>query len=777
MSEVKATLRSLSKHLSEQRHAGNHPDLLQTLSRLADGRIAGVFSAQLIEEILKQGSAAAGFAEHTTPQLITEFITSIAHAQQPRSILDPVCGTGTMLKEAASHCTAQVVHGVEIDESSWGLARSNLQDVGKVWLGDVLTIANELRESYDLIIADPPVDADASSVQLPPELAELPFRKLMHLLMIWACGRLATQGTLLAVCPERILRDAAFVAAVHAAGCHFNASIHVPAGTWNRKGSSAQILVIMRGPQEKLFVGELSSEKAQRESMLANFLSRRAGPQLRLGHLLPLASFTGFESTACADRIRELVKGRALQSSPFMELLQKRAAGANRESTEHNKLGLRIHEGQIRCFDPDSDDVADGCTPRKIFTLDESKVDARYLVHWLDTGLGKLAIDAAGGRHVREEDDSLDDVLSRLVCYLPSLPRQRVVLRATRVLERAKSEIREIEHGYWEGDLAPKAMEERAFSINIEDQYGAWLDTLPYPLASILWKHKSASADPRLQIGVLFHFFEALAQFLAVIHISACRAVETVWNETQPHLSEKLEANHVSMKHASFGTWKLVVEYLSKRHRKWLKDHDRAELVQRMYFSRNTDWIESLLSARLTTSVSHANKLRNDIKGHGGALGKAKAHELEQGLRELVDEVRDVFGHDWKRHELLMGDHLTTDAGQCFNRASRLVGTRAQFERVKRTTTTPFDKGRLYILEEGASAGLPLVPLIRMMASPKTAANACYFYNRLDRGGGQRYVSYHFEQEAEVHVDFDDTASIMNELMAPPDPDGLVETS
>jgi hypothetical protein len=47
------------------------------------------------------------------------------------------------------------------------------------------------------------------------------------------------------------------------------------------------------------------------------------------------------------------------------------------------------------------------------------------------------------------------------------------------------------------------------------------------------------------------------------------------------------------------------------------------------------------------------------------------------------------------------------------------------------------------------------------MAAPKTAQNACYFYNRRQKDQKIRFVSYHFEQEAEVVDQFDDTLEIL----------------
>ena len=49
------------------------------------------------------------------------------------------------------------------------------------------------------------------------------------------------------------------------------------------------------------------------------------------------------------------------------------------------------------------------------------------------------------------------------------------------------------------------------------------------------------------------------------------------------------------------------------------------------------------------------------------------------------------------------------------------------------------------------------------MSSPTTAQNAFYFYSRFDNEG-VRWVSYHFEKEAEVIYPDEEMVGLMKEL-------------
>ena len=58
------------------------------------------------------------------------------------------------------------------------------------------------------------------------------------------------------------------------------------------------------------------------------------------------------------------------------------------------------------------------------------------------------------------------------------------------------------------------------------------------------------------------------------------------------------------------------------------------------------------------------------------------------------------------------------------------------------------EHGVLYLKAQDERIALALLPLIKVMPSPRSAENACYFYNRQERDG-VHFVSYHFEKEAE----------------------------
>jgi hypothetical protein len=75
------------------------------------------------------------------------------------------------------------------------------------------------------------------------------------------------------------------------------------------------------------------------------------------------------------------------------------------------------------------------------------------------------------------------------------------------------------------------------------------------------------------------------------------------------------------------------------------------------------------------------------------------------------------------------------------------------------------EHGVLYLKSQDDRNALALLPLIKVMPSPRSAENACYFYNRQERDS-VRFVSYHFEKEADITGAFADTLQAIAKLNA-----------
>lgn len=767
MSMTKDTLQSLWQFLEARR--GKEPvDAQRALLSLARGEISGELTPDVIEAVIQQvGTQEIG--EFVSPKMVSQFMADLAGITQPNSVLDPVCGSGVMLRQIISVHKPNITEGIELNGESHDIAVALLKDLAVITHGNALDVMPRLQGTYDLIVADPPLGVHVQSTTLPLSLKGYGLRDLAQNIAIYACERLAPEGVVAIVMTPVALQYQPFIDAIHGVGCRIRATLHVPPGTRLNTQISSQVLVIDHGPQGEVFVGQLSDDPEHRKRLLQNFKRHKSDKHPSLGRTLPLDHFIGFEALEAEHILRQRIRNTSLMPIPFAELV-KEESRKERDLLEHAADGIPdnsvlLPQSGIRLIsDVFNIPLRDRtCT---CFTLDESKVHASYFIRWIESDLGRLALQAAGANSLVGVPRITKKALERLICYMPSIEDQNSILEALRHLERLRNEANEIEAQCWTGHHASEDILQHAQTVNHEDRYEDWLATLPYPLASILWRHRVSGDDPRIRFGVLLHFFEALAEFLATIHLSAFKSHSAVWHETHGELLKALSAQGLTLERATFGTWKVVVEKLGKTTREMLGKADDASVATALYAVNSTSWLNKLCAPEITRVLARANGIRNTHSGHGGAMGKTQAESLENDLRDMVEEVRSVWGRGWNQYELLLIDRMTFSEGQFTYESPRIMGANSQFERISRVTTSPMETGQLYLLSEGAPKGLKLLPLVRVMASPSQVANACYFYNRSERDG-QRFVSYHFEQESEVCQYFEDTAMILQQLATP----------
>lgn len=749
------TLRSIWTSLDRDRPQGS-PDLWRGIELLARGEVEGELTPEVMKALLEQVPSAR-VGEFTTPQMVSNFVSAVAGMFNPTSVLDPMCGSGLMLDGIRSICEPRIIDGVDINMTTSEVARQVLGPSARIQIGDIFLANLDLLERYDLIVSDPPLRVPVRGEQADGSPG---LRKQLDLgqnLAVWACRKIGEDGVLIVTLDANALDRGPFVEAINAAGCRVRASFHVPAGTRHNTSMASQVVVVQRGAQDTIFVGQLSEEPDHQETLLDNFKHHRSGRHPSLGRVCRVEEFFSYEAFEAAHNLSRRFRNTNFTAHPFKSLVKEehpcRVDDADISGVGVNNA-LLLPEGGFR-FYTDPTELPEKIRRYVRFELDSNKVDARYLTHWLRTDIGEVALGAAGARSLVRRL-SKRRLLERLVCYLPPLREQQEMLKTVRRLEQLRTEIREIEADCWSGLCTSDELTDRAETVNQNDRHEFWVESLPYPLASILWRHKVSDDDPRIKYKVLLHFFEALAVFLATVHLSAFTSHEQTWRVQQERLLKALAKQNLSLEMATFGVWKVAVELLGKAAREMSKDPDQEPLLRHMYAMRYRS-LDMILSPEIASTIVRANSIRNTDEAHGGAIGKLQAADIEKELLELVARIRAIFGRGWQRYELIQAGKMAYEGGLYRVDAKKLMGTHSQFQSQEYRTSSSMEHDRLYLLEEGASEGLELLPFVKMMSSPSDVDNACYFYNRVV-DDDHRFVSYHFEKESSVCKHFGDTA-------------------
>jgi hypothetical protein len=288
-----------------------------------------------------------------------------------------------------------------------------------------------------------------------------------------------------------------------------------------------------------------------------------------------------------------------------------------------------------------------------------------------------------------------------------------------------------------------------------------WADTLPFPLASILW-HYEGEPEAGVKVDYLLKFFEALAQFAATALLSACLTDRGLLDANRSAWFGGGDQRRLDLRRASFGVWLELAERIAETVRAMLDGEDGADRCRELFAATDVDLVEALASVNLTAILRHAWSRRNSWSGHGGVAGQHVQHERLGELDDLLVRTQAVLGWSFETWTLLKPGPMTR-SGKIFDlTATILKGPNSAFLRKQLMLTDALDTTRLYLLNDGSLRALELVPFVRVLAG-KTGQDACYFYNRLE-GAEVRWVSYHFHADPELLLPDEDLIDLLATL-------------
>lgn len=355
--------------------------------------------------------------------------------------------------------------------------------------------------------------------------------------------------------------------------------------------------------------------------------------------------------------------------------------------------------------------------------------------------LGAVLYEAASGE--RPPRASSRQAASRLATLRPDIPDH-----LTRVISRLLSESPTARPASAEEVVAALTPEGRGQEA--DQGILVWAETLPFPLASILW-HYEGETDPGAKFDHLIKFFEALAQFTATVQLSAWISDNALFRTNRATWFDDRGDGYgpLSLHRATFGSWIELSDRLGQSARGLLEGQDEdRQRCRNLFTATDTPLIEALSSVELRRVLHQALEFRNRWVGHGGVTGPAVHQERLRALEDLLARTRQQLAWCFEDWILLRPGAATYSRGWFDLTATILKGANPAFRKKQVPLSHPADVDRLYLLNSGNSEALELVPLVRLI-STGGGQEACYFYSRM-RGEQVQWISYHFHSEPEL---------------------------
>jgi type I restriction enzyme M protein len=290
------------------------------------------------------------------------------------------------------------------------------------------------------------------------------------------------------------------------------------------------------------------------------------------------------------------------------------------------------------------------------------------------------------------------------------------------------------------------------------NEFEQWIEGLPYPLASILWSYTSMM-DAQQKTNSLFHFFEALSQFNTTLILSAITSNSEFYSSKFSGIITKDVFTT-----SSFGGWNLVGIRLASKIRKMMKTESTQQECISIFGGVDNRIVNLLSDAELGKILQEAAKLRNRWLGHSGAVTKAEYSRRLLSLEGLLVKTRMILEDEYSSMILILPDTGRYKGGLFYNIVKEVRGTRTPFREILLETISPLESDSLHIVAVGGNISIKLLPFLRIMHSPETERNTCYFYNRVEPEG-VRWITYQFQEESELTLPDEDVEAALDLLL------------
>ena len=727
------------------------------------------------------------------PPVLSEAIATLLEGRSVQTLLDPWAGLGTMLAVAQQAIPSSKCLAFNPDAAEVELARALFPEA-KWQIGQPLSLLNELRDSVKVIVSCLPLGVKTSESLELAGTAGKPIKlrdEFGNLILAAATARLSEDGVgLFVVPPSFFFSRRSVLRKFPELGFNVDAALALPSGSFAPYTSiDTYLLVVNKLANQKMFVAQLSNDRKANSQILANLRNREEGGTVELGRYINALEFRGIDLLRAGEYIESARKKFGFPAVELEDLAMEINLGPGGDDNNFPAAANSLYIPMIG-----QSDVVDSIEELTLkpqnyaqVVVDPSRSQASFITQFLNSELGiKIREWGKSGTTVQRLNKK---ALNKLKVFIPDLATQRRMLGIeTRItseentLLNFQNELSDLRRDLWRNPRSANTVDHRVgkfstrMSGNLKEQASIglddWIDTIPFPIASILraWQG-TLSNDYRAKQDHLLHFFEATAQFISVVFLSAFSKNKGLFEPHKQKLKKAMKRQNLSYQRATFGTWKLVVEYLGKQTRLLLQEKnkkpeeaekDRAVCAE--IFSDDTLKLPRLLCSKgIATVLGNTNKMRNNWGGHGGVLNQERAKLHNAKLLGEVEKLRRAMADLWDSSVMANAIGCNLHKGIYKNEIAILKGSNSEFVKESREMSTCLDSANLYLINGDQKSALKLLPLIQLNASPKTAKNACYFFNRTERNGA-RFVSYHFKDQPELSDRFRDATEAIKLL-------------
>lgn len=668
------------------------------------------------------------------PEFLIQFISLIVNGNKPKSIFDPWLTRDSFPIRCGIKNYSGFCFGLENELLTKGL----LQDENKILSCDGLNRIPHESNTFDLIISFPPLGMNSPT-------GEFKLRDYASNLFLESAKKINEGGLLVFLMPPKFVFDKIIKQAVIEADISIDGIFYLEEGSHYPLTSIGSYLVVAtKGENTSTFTAKLSTDSKTNEIIYNNYCSKKEGYKIQLGKIVDYNEFSSFIALEEFHNLNNIGRKTGLSLSFIRDYIKdkngiKTIKTDNPEDVEH--IPNSIYIPKVGNSDVVTNPSDFNIKPNNYLqvVLDKN-TNSIFLANYLNTSIGRMSRDS---RKVGTSINSITvSTLKEIPLFIPDYQNQLKLIDVDNKIDKIRLELNELKDNLWRRPKMVNEIDKEISEFEKDNSLEKWLDMMPFPLSSILWKYY-ATSNSRNKVEHLLHFFEAFSEFLSLIMLSSLNQNKEFYkSERYRWISTDIRYQDW-IKKASFGGWNILTASLAKATRTLMNDKDKKEILLSCFGNPSVEFMNFMTSKKVFPILEEVREFRNKWKGHGGISSEQEDSNrvtlLEQKLNSLRQEIKDSFS----TCKLISPDSSKYKNGVFHFKVRELTGNRTPFNETEIESLIPLDENKLYLTHENQNKPIELLPFIKYNHESK----ACYFYSSIE-SSDIRFVSFHFEKDS-----------------------------
>lgn len=503
------------------------------------------------------------------------------------------------------------------------------------------------------------------------------------------------------------------------------------------------VFILTKNKVDQIFSAQLQ-EKNNHYNLAAfkNYLNKKSGKLPSLGIFTDLNDFRGNKLFQWKYEIKKQFKETAIKSKTLEEISNIISLNNTNKKTINKNFFF---------LNPNGDGSAE-LNIEKTKNYDDYYIielkegfEPNYLCEYFNSKIGKSTLSAYQFEGNNQNLVSIE-IVKKIEVFIPNLNSQLEIIKSQNYLQNQINYSNETLKKLFSAEIPKnKQILKQIKKLNDQDiGFKNWIDSLPFPISSILLLYHTSS-NKEEKVSYLLRFFEAYTEFMCVILLS-CFAQDNLFLKSS---KQNWTSNKNWIEKSSFGGWVSLFDGIRKFILNELKStSERRNKIFGLIGTNDQSFFNFITNGQIIDILEFVNEKRNDWLGHDG-LHDQNDSRLNLLVTQL-NKFRNKSGFIFDDFKLIKpGDNTFEDGIFYYRECSNLIGGNLPFKKIKVDSKIPLDANRLYFQFENNLKPIKLLPFITY----DEEKGALYFYSKITLGGNEiRYITHHYKKDKEDNI-------------------------